>query len=518
MVMARTHELRSFSVRDFGGGLNVRQNPQILASSAKFRNCLTLSRNTAHPKTGGVSKRFDVATVNSSTIGSSVTCIGGVQFRHSNGTDYNIAAWNDGTVRRLNSDGTTTTLKSGLSTATQASFAQYNDLLIYTDRVNAPQSYDGTTWQALAGSPPSTGGPVIVHGNRALMLDATNTRRLSWSKLSDPENWTASSDAGSMVVSGPVGSPLVGLLRMTNEVLLGHRDYVTRLQGTSPSTYALTNAVPAQVSTGVISPLAMIFSNNDARWISQRGIHSLGTTQDFGDLLEKFTSERIDPYFTANTDYTISLNQLSKSCACYDSQNNRDLFAVDTDGDGKNDLIFVRDVFTGAFSTWPSMSCASLWPAHNGAAGYEVWMGGYDGFVRRLNVDASTNAIDARFNHLSDLGDSTWAKSLRHLYVHLREEGVGTLTVTTNIDYGASGGQTYSISLLGNSAVLGSTFVLGTSTLGNRSQIIKRLNVSGVGVYWEIGFGNSATGQNFTVYSYDASWRRRRFVGRASSN
>ena len=47
-------------------------------------------------------------------------------------------------------------------------------------------------------------------------------------------------------------------------------------------------------------------------------------------------------------------------------------------------------------------------------------------------------------------------------------------------------------------------------------QIVRRLNVAGVGVYWEIGFQNQAAGQNFTVYSYDALWRRRRLVGRAA--
>ena len=514
--MPRLHDFQSYSVRDFSGGLDVRTSPQTLASDPRKRNRLTLARAVVYPQTGGVSKRFDTATYNTAVVGSATTAItGGFQFRHSNGTDYMVVGTDAGTIVRLNSDGTQANLATGLTTATRWYFDQFNDLALICNRADAPRSWDGTTFGTLAGSPPATGGPVVVHGNRALMLDSTNQRRLSWSILGSATDWTGSG-SGNMTVSGPVGSPLVGLLRMTGEVLLGHRDYVTRLQGTSPTTYAITNAVPAQVSTGVISPQGMIFSNNEARWISQRGIQSLGTTRNFGDLVETFTSERIDPYFRRTTDYTVSLNQLTAAVSCYDSQNNRDLWAADTNGNGQNDTIFMRDVYTGAWSVWPSMSCASLWTAYNGTNGTEVFMGGYDGFVRRLNVDAATNAINARFNHISDLGDSQWAKSLRHLYVHVKEEGTGTLSVTTNIDYGASGGQTYSISLLGDSATLGSTFTLGTSTLGARAQIVRRLNVAGVGVYWEIGFANQQAGQNFTVYSYDALWRRRRAVGRAT--
>ena len=511
-------DLRKFAVSSFSGGLDVRTSPQTLASTPRYRNRLTLARGVAYFKTGGVSKRLDVATYNSSTIGASVAITGGFQLRLDNGTDLIIAGTDDGRVVKFASDGTTSNLTTGKTSGARWHFDKFANFATISNRLDAPMKYDGTTFGTLGGSPPSTGGPHVTHGNRTLFLDATNVRRLTWSALGDSEDFTSASNAGNVTVTGPNASPLVFLLSMTGELLLGHRDLITRLQGTSPSTYAITNALPAKVSAGGISPQGAAFGNNDAYWISGRGIHSLATTQRFGDLVESFASERIDPYFTANTDFTLSLNQLDKSVSCYDSQNNRLLFGVDTDGDGKNDTILVRDVYTGAWSVWPSMSCASLWTGYNGTRGVDVFMGGYDGFVRRLNVSASTNAIDARFNHISDLGGPHIAKSLRHLYVYLGEEGAGTVTVTTNIDFGASGGQTYSVSLLGDSAVIGSTFIIGTSRLGARSQIIKRLNCSGVGEFWEIGFANQQAGQNFTVFAYEALWRPRRIIGRAPVN
>jgi hypothetical protein len=509
-------DLKSHSAFDFSGGLDVRQSPQQLASNPKFRNRLRAATHAEYRKTGGVSKRLDTATYNADVISSSSTAItGGVQFRHSNGTDVMVVGTDDGKVIRVNSDGTQSDLATGLTNDTRWYFDQFNDLLLITNRADAPRSWDLTTFQSLAGTPPSTGGPVIVHGNRALMLDATNPRRLSWSKLNDAENWTAANDAGSTVVTGPVGSPLVSLLRMTGEVLLGHRDYITRLQGTSPSTYAITNAVPAQVSTGVISPQGMVFAANDAYWISQRGIHALRTTQNYGDLRESFASERIDPYFTPNTDYTVSLSQLEQAVCCYDSQNNRLFFGVDTNNDGDNDTLFLRDLYTGAWAIWPNMACASLWTGYTGANGYEVFMGGYDGYIRRLNVSAATNAINASIKYLTDLGAPHVQKSPRHAYFYFGEEGNYSVSVTTSFDFGASGGQTYALSLLGDTDTLGSTFTLGTSVLGARSQLVKRLNLSGLGEFLEYTVGNAQAGQPFTWFGVQTLWRSRRVIGRA---
>lgn len=511
-------DLRRYSANNFGRGLDIKTSPQILASDRRFANRLTLARHVVYPRSGGVTKRFDMATYNTVTLGATVQITGGYQFRHSNGTDYNICGTSDGRVVKLNADGTTANLTTGKS-GTRWFFTNFNDLAIITNRVDAAMKWDGTTFGNLGGTPPALAGPAVVHSNRVIMLDATNARRLSWSKLDDPEDYTAASNAGSAVVTGRFSSPLLSLTPMTAELLLGHRDFVSRLQGTAPSTYTLPNIVPAQTSLGSISPQGSVFGNNDGHWISQRGIHALQATLNFGDVEEKFVSDLIDPYFTPDTDFTVTLANLSGAVSCYDQQNNRLMWGVDTDGDAKNDMIFVRDVPTGAWSVWPAMSCASLWTAYSSVTGRnDVFMGGYDGFVRRLNVNASTNAIDARFNHISDLGDPGWAKTLRYLYPHVKEEGNYNLTVTVNVDFGATGGQAFTMSLLGATDTLGSTFTLGTSTLGGRSQIIKRLEMGITGEYFEMGFANAQAGQPFTVFTYDTLARRRRTVGRGVAN
>jgi hypothetical protein len=507
-------ELRRYSATNFSGGLDVKTSPQLLASMRKYANRLTLARHVNFPREGGVTKMFDQIPYNTVSLGASVQITGGYQFRHSNGTDYTICGTSDGRVVKLNTDGTTANLVTG-KTGTRWYFTNFNDLAIITNRVDAPMKWDGTTFGTLGGTPPATGGPAVVHSNRVIFLEATDVRKLTWSKLNDPEDYTAAGNAGSAVVTGRFSSPLVSLTPMTSELLLGHRDFVSRLQGTAPSTYAIANIVPAQVSLGSISPQGTAFGNNAPWWISQRGIHSLNATRAFGDLEEKFASDLIDPYFMPDTEYTVTLANLSLAAAVYDQQNNRLMFGVDSNADGKNDLLVIRDVATGAWSTCPGVSCASLWTAYSATTGRnDVFMGGYDGFVRRLNVNASTNAIDARFNHISDLGDPGWVKTLRYVYPHVKEQGAYNLNVHVNTDFGASGGQVFPMSLLGATDTLGLSFTLGTSTLGGRSQIIKRLEMGITGEYFEMGFANAQAGQPFTVFSYDTLARRRRIVGR----
>ena len=509
--------LRRYSASDFRGGLDVKSSPQELASNPKYKNRLTLARHIVYKRSGAASKRFDTAVYNTATIGASVAITGGFELKLSSGTRFIIGGTDDGRLVLFSSDGTTTNLATGLTSGRRWSFATYNDLGICVNGVDAPRKTAGTaaSTTTLGGSPPTTASHVFTHGNRVFMVTADSST-LTWSALNNEEDYTTASNAGSMVVARHDGGNLLWGLSFVSEALLGKENATYRLQGTNPSTFAVTNVVPTGASVGGASFQATAVAGNEAWWGSRRGIHSLRTVQEFGDLKETFPSEKIDLYFTPNTDYTVSLNQLDEAAMCYSPQTNSLYYGVDTNNDGENDTIFVLDLFGGGWSVWPSMSCASLWIANNGANGDEVFMGGYDGFVRRLNVSASTNAIDARFNHITDLGAPGIIKILRYLRVYAAEEGNHALTITINSDFGASGGQAFTMTLLGDTATIGSTFTLGTSTLGARSQIIKRMDMGIVGEFFELGFANAQAGQPFTVHKYDARFRDRRLLEAAS--
>src|SRR5262245_48433602 len=252
-------ELHGYSVFDFRKGQNIKDSPLQLAI-AKGQNSLRRAKNMVYTSSGGVTKRFDQTTLTSSSVGASVAITGGIQFVKSDGTAQVIFGTDDGKLYKLNSDGSTTAQVTGLTNGTRHFFAIYNDKLLWGNRADAPKKYDGTTWAALGGSPPATGGPIAVHGNRVLFLDATQTSRLTWSGLNSEQDYTTASNAGSVQVSANDGSALVDIIPSINEAILlkGSRPY--RLQGTSPSTYANTNVVPSTGSKGAVSNKANVFA------------------------------------------------------------------------------------------------------------------------------------------------------------------------------------------------------------------------------------------------------------------
>jgi hypothetical protein len=510
-------DLQTYSVFAFDRGLDVKTSP-LKRAVATRQESLVMARNCVLSTAGAVSKRLDVEKVNATTVGAAVAITGGVEFVKSDGTRIEVFGTNDGKIFKLVT-GTATAIDTGNTAGTKWYFAQYNDLLIMANRVDAPQKWDGTTVAALGGSPPAKGGPVVVHGNRVFFLDGTNKSRLTWSALDDEEDYTTASNAGNVDVSLNDGSDLLNLVPSVNELVLlkGARPY--RLQGTSPATFTITNVVPTTGSVGTVSTQAALFALNDVWYLGTPGITRLTAVQGFGDLRESFPSAPIQPYFEGETDYTLSLANLAGGVMAYDSQRNRIYVAVDNNADAKNDMVLVYDGATKGWTTWEDVTggVASMWPVKNTVTGQtEMHYGGYDGFVRVFNRSVAVNAIDAEARHLSALGAPGVEKSVRHGFLYLREQGNTTVTVDTKFDFGATGGQTFSVSQLGGSHTLGVNWVLGQDPLGVQDQIIKRINIHGTGEFVEIGMKNKIAGEGFTWYGYRLHYRVKRVVGRGT--
>lgn len=514
--MPRARDLNVFQVFDLRRGLDLKTSA-LTRALQRGQNSLTKSLNAVYTSSGAASKRFDRTTLTSTTVGAAVGITGGVQFNTSGGTSYNVFGTDDGKVYRLNADGTTTAISTGNTTGTKWFFATYNDKLIICNRADAPKkTTDANTVTALGGSPPATGGPVVVHGNRVFFLDATTKSKLTWSALNDEEDYTTVSNAGTLLVSANDGSNAIGLVPSINELIIlkGTRPY--RLQGTNPSTFALTTLVPTTGSVGAVSFTGNIFSVNDVVYVATNGVVSLNTTMNFGDIQARFMSEKVAPYFEPETAYTLSLQNLSNAVAVYDSQNNRIYVSVDSDADGKNDLTLIYDLVTEGWSTW-DIGFASMWPVKSSTTGLvEIYAGTYTGHVQVLNRNVSTNAIDFHVRHLSCLNAPGIEKSPRYLFIYAEELGNVSLTGDIKYDFGLSGGTTFSVSLLGNSHTLGVNWVLGTDPLGVQDQVVKRVDLSGIGEFVEFGFRNVNAGEFCTLYGFEVMYRPRRTVRRAS--
>jgi hypothetical protein len=507
--------LETYQVFDFKKGLNIKDSPLQLAVQ-KGQNTLRKADNCVYTASGAVTKRFDIERMTTSSVGASVAITGGSEFVKSDGTRFNTFGGDDGKVYRLNSDGTTATFHTGATTGTRWYFAVYNDKLIFCNRADAPRkTTDAATSAVLGGTPPAKGGPVVVHSNRVFFADASAGLKstIAWSALNSEEDYTTALNAGSAVINQNDGSDIVDLVPSINELIIfkGGRPY--RLQGTSPSTYSITNVVPTTGSKGAVSTKGNVFAINDVWFLANNGILNLRTVLNFGDLKASYASDRIAPYWEAGSGVTLGLQNLANAVMVYDSQNNRIYCAASTGATTKNDIVLVIDLHTNGWSVWPDVALASMWPVFNTTTGVtDIFAGGYNGHVYKLNQDISVNAFRGEARHLSALNAPGIQKSPRHGFFYFKEEGDFAVIIDTKFDFGASGGQSYTASLLGGSHTLGVNWQLGVDPLGRKDQLAKRIDMAGLGEFLEIGIKNVNAGEPFTWYGYEILWRPRRAV------
>lgn len=507
--------LETYQIFDFKKGLDIKASPLQLAVQ-KGQNSLRMARNCVYTASGGVTKRFDIEQMTTSSVGAGVKISGGYQYVKSDGTRKVVFGAGNGNVYALAADGSTSTFHTGATIDTRWFFTTYNDKLIFCNRADAPRkTTDAVTSSVLGGTPPAKGGPVAVHSNRVFFLDGTAGQKstLTWSALNQEEDYTTANNAGSAQINPNDGSDLIDLVPSINELILfkGNRPY--RLQGTSPSTYSVTNIVPTTGSKGAVSNQANVFAINDVWFLANNGILNLRTVLNFGDLKASYASDRIAPYWEVGSEFTLSLQNLQNAVMTYDSQNNRIYCGVSSQTSNDNDTILCIDLHTNGWSVWEDVQCASLWPVYDADTGVtDIYMGGYDGHVYRLNQDLAVNTFTGEARHLSALNAPGVQKSPRHGYFYFKEEGDFVVLIDTKFDFGATGGQVYTASLLGGAHTLGVNWVLGVDPLGAKDQIVKRIDMAGLGEFLEVGVKTANAGEPFTWYGYEILWRPRRAV------
>jgi len=516
-------DLKAYRAFDFGGGLDVNTSPTVLAYSKK-NNKLTKANNVIFPTSMGVSKRFDVANANTSTLGAAVQITGGYELRLSSGTNRVVVGTSDGRLVRIDTDGTTTNLATGLTSNTRWSFDQYADILICVNGADAPRKTDGTAGgtTTLGGSPPTTARKVLVHRNHVLLFDATNPTRLTISAEDNPEDYTTANDRALIEIDTKDGGILTDMVSLTNgDAILFKDRSVHRLQGSGFTSWV---RLPLTKSSGCLSRAGACTAGLEVFWPNEEGIIALATVIEYGDYLPARISDAIEDYFQPGSSLALSFAALNLAVGVYDRHNRRLMFAFDSNADSKNDLLLVYDLTAHAWSVWPTRvgtttwSIASLWTVKNATTGIdEVWAGGYDGFARILNRSASTNAIVSTAQHISALGSPGIEKVLRRLYMYFDVESATNIDVQVTADFGTGGGQAFHFNLLNpQTALLGTTFILGVSKLGAQTRIIRRLDAHVIGDVIEVAVDNREAAGDWTWLGYEAHFRERRAIRRGT--
>ncbi|WP_438447411.1 hypothetical protein [Gorillibacterium sp. sgz5001074] len=203
--------------------------------------------------------------------------------------------FNDGTWRRLNGDGTWTTLVSGLSTTAEWSFTNFQgnlaDInLIGSNGVDRIKRYDGASVVDLADSP--VGGNYITsYQNRLWCIVGTELRA---STLDNPTEWSVFATPTTNQTKGygkdlesPTGEKANALIGGLSKLTIGFPSSIVELFGNLPSDFMTK---PASYDVGVMNNKAALTIEGIMHFYNRKGLYQYagGTdpASDFSEVIQ----------------------------------------------------------------------------------------------------------------------------------------------------------------------------------------------------------------------------------------
>ena len=294
-----------------------------------------------------------------------------------------------GRISKDDADGVFDTIFGGLSVDAVPSFAVLEDILVIATDVagEVPKSWDGTTPQDLAGSPPDFAF-VETHKNRmwAAGVDA-NSSRLYYSALLNAEDWTGSG-SGSIDIDPRDGDRITAIASHRNELFIfkgPNKGSIHRISGSAPTGADGFGRTTFARGVGAVGHNTVFRFGDDLGFIWSDGtVRSLAVTEKFGDYIEVSLSRPINAGFL---DTRVNLGRLQHAWADTDSLNGVVLITLAIDTSTTNNAVLVMDYrFSPVrWSLLPDIAAGSLAriidPTDNDR--HIIMFGGVDGFIRK---------------------------------------------------------------------------------------------------------------------------------------
>jgi hypothetical protein len=435
--------------------------------------------NIVYEANGGIRKMPGTSKLNSSQLGSGASVMGLFDYwrQGTSGTPVQKRILHVSTVVMAdNADGTFANIGTGFVSGAVPQYSTFDDLAIIANDASAdvPKSWDQTTFQSLAGSPPNFSFS-IPHKNRqwaAGVIAAPS--RLYYSVNLDPEDWSGAT-SGSIDIDPSDGDMITGLASFRNELWVFKGPYkgsIHRITGSSASDFARTTFIRGLGAAwqNSIFPLP-----NDLGFISPRGtVHSLVSTDRFGDYDQSSLSFPINQTLRTN----LSHNYHRKWWAATDFDSGYTLIAFTPSGQTTNTRLLMADFRfmamgepTPRWAQWTTYGAACVTPVIDTGNRLRLFAGGNDGYVYKLDqADRSHNSGAISMNASTPFmtyGSEETIKTLCAVGIELAPKSDQNVSVKWLCD--GQSEQTLTVAQ-GGSAVLGpwstNQFTLDSSTLG----------------------------------------------------
>lgn len=367
--------------------------------------------------------------------------------------------------------GVFSSLATGLEVGAVPHYSTFNDLLIIgsSSTTDVPKSWDQSTFQNLAGSPPRFSFSIKHQGKQWAAGNWLVPYRLYYSVTGNPEDWT-STGSGSIDIDPGDGDRIVALFSWRDELWVfkgPHKLSIHRISGSTPSTFARKTFIEgiSAANQSCVWPMG-----DDVGFISPRGTaHTLKTTSNYGDYVQSYINYPILSWCRDN----INQSRYQYWQAATDFLRGYTLVSFPLSGTTNNTRCLMLDWRFLAqgdpyprWSLWDFGSFASLGYCLDTNSRSRIFAGGYDGYVYRLDQsDRTHNSTSINFNAATPFltyGSEFATKTISIASVGIAPKNTNTATYGYTRDSNTEQTATFTQNA---GAVLG-TFLLGTDTLG----------------------------------------------------
>ncbi len=362
----------------------------------------------------------------------------------------------------------------------------FNDLLIIGGGTN-PKSWDQTTFQTLAGTPPVFGFSTHHAGRHWAAGNASAPSRLYYSAVGNPEDWVGAG-SGSIDIDPGDGDAITALLSWKKELWVFKGPYrlsIHRITGTTTSDFTRTIFITgiSAANSNAIFPVGDDFGF----WSPRGSCHSLTATDAYGDYSQSYLNYPILSWCRNPNNITAGVNSNSWQAVTDRSQNitycilnNHVAF------NPQNTVVLLFDwKFRNESNPYPRIvkltleyiSAVGMLPGRFNTATLMPTFGTWGGLIKQELEETvpyyTNNGTGFSYRLQSPAltyGPSYYTKTIHGLGVDFVDNQAGVIkTIQGNLELSVGGRQfpTQTLTFNNDGFVGLGTFVLGTDQLGD---------------------------------------------------
>jgi hypothetical protein len=299
--------------------------------------------------------------------------------------------------------------------------------------------------------------------------DKSQLDRLHYSGAGTAFQWGGVGTSGAHDIGVGDGDPqgLTGIApTFKGDLFVGKRTKLYRIVGQDPDTAAIekaSNGIGFLSNQGITG-----IDLDDVFFVSDRGFHSLATTQAYGDFTASYISSDIQATFIDS--FEESRKRYIK--AAYLPQLNSAVFAVSENGSTQNNSLYLFNIQKKYWYRWPNVEAECILSAQDQDK-RRLYLGGYQGRLAQTltsqDVDTSYKGVTSTIKNKVSTGlmfldgRPDTVKAFKRLRIIFKGSGSYTISATVKIDNFSD----QTISFVSNfAAVPLQNFVLGQDVLG----------------------------------------------------